>query len=613
MRNRYFQATERLLPRLAPDFASRLARAVLGLALTLLVVAIAGCQRDLPLRLVEVNDVTPRELELSDRLEIHGAGFPQGRPAHLTFRGILYRPGQEPERTRIDAIGNVAGQGRIDLEVSETLLASFAGTGARAEHTTFRGELEVVFGSQSTTAPPIAATLQGVMLDVFPSGLRAEESAAREQEGEKVLAFLGIKAHATGAGLVVLAVTPSSRAEEVGIAQGDILSAFGGVHLTQVGDVKAGGGGARQVSISWKRGEAREETRDVSLVGLSSGLPQDFSWVIWLTGLAVAVVLAFVAPFEGKLGRAEAAIATRLRTVRQRGFVGLSRAALKGLFGDRPSRELAWLPPAVLFVSSAALFVLPGAGTLVAEDLDILLLFVAFVAASLAVAVGQEEGITARAKALLATLLLAVPFVLALAQAVSLTGSLRGIDAVRSQGTLPWEWNAFRSPCSLLLVLVCLFAQARLGARPRGAKHGPSADTAYRVGLLFSSAVLAVLFFGGYRLPGTVDKLSFAARMLAGAMLVGKAWALAALSLLVRFARPASVTNDVLGAAIRVVPVAIVAFLLGIGWTHWHVRFELEGALGGVLVLATAVFFTRVAVRVKYVAESPSPHVDPFL
>jgi hypothetical protein len=264
-------------------------------------------------------------------------------------------------------------------------------------------------------------------------------------------------------------------------------------------------------------------------------------------------------------------------------------------------------------VSSAALFVLPGAGTLVAEDLDILLLFVAFVAASLAVAVGQEEGITARAKALLATLLLAVPFVLALAQAVSLTGSLRGIDAVRSQGTLPWEWNAFRSPCSLLLVLVCLFAQARLGARPRGAKHGPSADTAYRVGLLFSSAVLAVLFFGGYRLPGTVDKLSFAARMLAGAMLVGKAWALAALSLLVRFARPASVTNDVLGAAIRVVPVAIVAFLLGIGWTHWHVRFELEGALGGVLVLATAVFFTRVAVRVKYVAESPSPHVDPFL
>lgn len=613
MRNRHFQATERSLLRLAPDFATRGSRFVAGLLLALVVLALAGCQRDLPLRLVEVDDVTPRELELSDRLEIRGAGFPQGRPAHLTFRGTLYRPGHEPERTRIDAIGSVVGQGRIDLEVTETLLASFAGTGARADHTTFRGELEVVFGSQSTTAPPIAATLQGVMLDVFPSGLRPEESEAREQEGERVLAFLGIKAHSTGAGLVVQAVAPSSRAEEIGIAQGDVLSAFGGVHLTHVGDVTAGGGGARQIGISWKRGEAHEETRDVSLVGLSSGLPQDYSWVIWLTGLAVATVLAFVAPFEGKLGRAEAAIAARLRTVRERGLVGLSRAALKGLFGERPSRELAWLPPAVLFVSSAALFVLPGAGTLVAEDLDILLLFVAFVAASLAVAVGQEEGIAARAKALLATLLLAVPFVLALAQAVSLTGSLRGIDAVRGQGPLPWEWNAFRSPCSLLLVLVCLFAQARLGARPRGSKHGPSADTAYRVGLLFSSAVLAVLFFGGYRLPGTVDKLSFAARMVAGALLVGKAWGLAALSLLVRFARPASRTNDVLGAAVRVVPVALVAFFLGIGWMRWHVRFELEGALGGFLVLATAVFITRVAVRVKYVAESPSPHVDPFL
>lgn len=599
----------------------------LGVALAALLSALGvlGCQRDLPLRLIEVHEVTPSELESGDRLEVHGAGFPQGRPAHLTFRGTLYRPGHAPERARIGATGTVAGQTRIELEVTEELLASFAGTGARAEHTTFRGEVEVVFASQSTSAPPIAATLQGVVLDVFPAGLRADDAARADKEGAGVLAFLGLEVVAAGPGLVVEAVAPGSRGEEAGLVKGDLLTGFDGVRLTRVSDVRASG--AREVALTFRRGGGKEETRELSLLGLSRALPRDFSWIVWLMGLAVALVVAFVAPLEGRLGRAELAIARRLRRLRDRdtlatssSLAALARAASRGLLGERPSRELAWLPPAVLAVSSAALFALPGAGTLVGEDVDVLLLFVAFVASSLTVAVSQERGLLPRLRALGGASLLLLPLVLALVAAVSASGSLRGVDAVRGQGAMPWEWNAFRSPFSLALVVTCVVAQALLGARARGEAHGPSADTAYRVGLLFSSGVLVVLFFGGYRLPGGVDKLSLLARIAGGCLLLAKTWALAALSLLVRFTRPLGAQRDGsgwrgLGGAARLVLVAVVAFATSLAWTNarWAARFEFEGALGGALVLATAVFLARVVVRVKYVTDAPTPHVDPFL
>jgi len=577
---------------------------------TLLVLGV-GCQRELPLRLVEVHDVTPKDLEAHDRLEIRGAGFPQGRVAGLTFRGTLYKPGRAPERARIDAEGSVLGHDRIQVDIGEALLASFTGVGARAEHTTFRGELEVVFASQSSSAPPIAATLQGVVLDVFPALAHIGDDEALDHEGERVLAFLGLRVKPTSTGLLVEGVAPSSRAEELGLVPKDVITAFDGVTVARLGDIRPAGG--REAQISFQRGDAREVSRDVSLLGLASGLPKDFSLVVFVLGLAVVLVLAFVAPLEGRLGRAEVAIAGRVRQIRDRGLPGLLRLGAKGLFGEKPSRELSWLPPAVLFVTSAAIFALPGAGSLVAEDLDLFLLFLAFVAAQVAVAVGQETGFLARARAVAAALLLSVPLVLALVWAVSTTGSFRGIDAVRGQGTMPWEWNAFRSPFSLGLFLVCVFAQGFSGARPFGRKNGASADTAYRIGLVFSSAVLAVIFFGGYRLPGTVDKLSWAAKLASGALLVGKAWGISGLSLLVRFSLPPSKLDDVLKRGLRILPAALVAFGAGLAWTRWHVRFEVEGALGGVLVLGSAVFFARLLARVKYAAETPSAHVDPFL
>ena len=183
-------------------------------------------------------------------------------------------------------------------------------------------------------------------------------------------------------------------------------------------------------------------------------------------------------------------MAARVRRLRERTpLVALGQVLLRGLLGARPSAQLAWLPVAVLLVASAVIFILPGGGSLIAQDFDLLLLFVASSTAALTVAVLREHGPVARLKGLLLALLLQVPLVLALVAAVVMTGSLRGGDAVRGQGFLPWEWNAFRSPSGFALVIAWLATQIALGAHrqsregslPRG---GFGADTAERVALL---------------------------------------------------------------------------------------------------------------------------------
>ena len=73
------------------------------LAVLALVLALTGCQEDVMPELVKVTDVVPREAEVGDRLEITGAGFPQGRTARVTFKGELRRPGERDERGDRDA------------------------------------------------------------------------------------------------------------------------------------------------------------------------------------------------------------------------------------------------------------------------------------------------------------------------------------------------------------------------------------------------------------------------------------------------------------------------------------------------------------------------------
>ena len=67
--------------------------------LFLTTLAVWGCSRGHDLDLLTVLDITPRELDLGDRIEIIGVDFPEGKPAEIYFEGDLYRPGRPVEKS----------------------------------------------------------------------------------------------------------------------------------------------------------------------------------------------------------------------------------------------------------------------------------------------------------------------------------------------------------------------------------------------------------------------------------------------------------------------------------------------------------------------------------
>jgi hypothetical protein len=73
-------------------------RRVLPLAVAPTALVLWGCSLEPPAALVSAMDVSPRDAEVGDRIEVIGAGFPEGKPATVSFRGDLHRPGQEPIR-----------------------------------------------------------------------------------------------------------------------------------------------------------------------------------------------------------------------------------------------------------------------------------------------------------------------------------------------------------------------------------------------------------------------------------------------------------------------------------------------------------------------------------
>src|SRR5688572_15653323 len=119
---------------LLPTTSLYLRRGVFRPLFFVLAVAVAcllGCQRDMVAPpLVDISDVTPRELELGDRLEMRGAGFPQGRPAHVTFEGSVHRAGEKPMRgIAIEGNGVVTSPDRLEIAIDERLLERFCGRG----------------------------------------------------------------------------------------------------------------------------------------------------------------------------------------------------------------------------------------------------------------------------------------------------------------------------------------------------------------------------------------------------------------------------------------------------------------------------------------------------
>ncbi len=578
---------------------------------------LAGCEREAPPQLLGLTDLVPREVELGDRLELSGNGFPQGRVAEVRFHGVLKRPGEPPENgAELSAEGTVTSGESIELRYDDALEARFCQSGDRRAHTTFVGDVEAAFPAAAPGAPPLTATLHGVHLDLRPPRVQHEGD---DREGERALAFLGLRMEARaalGGGLVVASVDPGSRADEIDVRAGDVLTSFDGLRVGELADAIPAPHTSR-VTLGVRRpGAADEELRAVSLVGFRPAASESLLPGAVLLAAALSLMLLFAVPpgprrawIEARLVRAHARDpwvlawprAPRARRLHLFAVVGIGAVAAALPFtGFRPLAEL-------------------DLGT-AAGPLATALVVVALLTGR------GEKGLSARLSSALAALSLDLVAALGFAAAVLASGSLRLHDLVRAQGAAPWAWNAFRTPTMLLAVVLTLVALAsqRLpvstgkvseAEAPPKTTDAPSAAFALVewIHLGVGSVLVATAFFGGFRaLPVAGHDLRFAREMIGGLLLLAKSGAVAWVVLRLRAALPPSPRRTVLALAWRrLLPLAALA-LLG---THLVVASSLphrvELLVGGVTLAAVVAAWVYLVRRAR-VPEARLA-LDPFL
>ena len=368
----------------------RPSRALLGLAVAL--VALLGCQRDVGPQLIEVVDIAPREVERGDRVELIGASFPQGKKAHVTFRGALNRPGERPSTAEIATDATAATGTQIELDVTEALEELFCGAGRPLDphhiHWRRRGRLPC----RARGRPPVVATLHAVTLDVRPPTPRRALLDERMKEGENALAFFGIhpsKTPPASGGILVEAIDPGSRGEKAGLIVGDLLVELDRVRIDSVADVIPSGA-APIAKLAVRRGGSPTETKhDLQVAGFRANPPADLYAAALLLLVAAAAIVLFMAPSAGLLGWIERRVAARLQSradpnprASPRFFAwlpgasipsaGVDRAALRADSPSARDQPLFRIAPYLVFAGASATFVvMPFGQYLIAADLDV--------------------------------------------------------------------------------------------------------------------------------------------------------------------------------------------------------------------------------------------------
>ena len=590
---------------------------------------LGACERDGVPPLVEVSEVSPREIEVGDRMELRGAGFPQGRTARVTFRGTQLRPGRQAVHgASIEAEGVVASADRIEIVVSEPLEERFCGHGDKAAHTTMTGDVEVAFASSTPGAPPLVGIMHGMTLDITPSSVRASVVESRRTEGSRVLAFLGVTPGvATPRGLPVEKLAPGSPADQAGFQLGDLISAVDGVHVREISDVTPAS--ARSAQITLRHGDSgTEETKTVAMIGYAGErIPTEYGSALLVVGLALALLVLLILPAPTFASALELRLARRLRAS------GIKTMAL-GLFGRGPRA-----------IGSGLASVLIGTFALgphvIGADLDGAVLLLSAVALFLASRVASAGGVRASARAALDVLLPGLVLTASVAGAVIHGGALHLGELVRSQGGAPWEWSALRQPVAsalafaylgALLVMLRTRDDARLLSDARiedGETASPAAVTKAtpapvraekngrlleRLGLVVASGLGVAVFFGGWQLPASIEARSTLLQAAAAFLFVAKTWGLVALLLgTASLATPWNAAEARRFMLRRLVPgLAAGAVLLAVS-RKLGPSESLEAAVGAAVVTALVLVALRTALRIRDAMLRPEPHASPFL
>jgi len=489
----------------------------------LALVLASGCRTsDVP-DLLTVYRIDPHRASAGDRVVITGDGFPEARPARVTFHGDLYRPGAAPEHdVRIALNAEPLTRNAVVIPFDAALERRFAKHGTDAPHVTFRGDLRVSFEPAARGRTEVAGVAHDVAFDVLGTE-DAPLETDRELEGTRSLAFLGITGSidAEARGLRILALDPEGKAALGGLRAGDLVQRFDGVTVLSLGDVRARPG-EKLADVAVERDGRPLPTLQIPVDGLSPFGAEELEGAATLLVLAVLAVVLPTTP-AGTLGK----WFLRLAEARSSGKIGLSRGPLPRIFeAVVPGGEARTL----LVASIAVLVGIVGAFTWLATGRSILspeadlvalllvgtvpLVAARFVAggASLHRRFSMRRALVASAR----TLSLLVPMAIAVFGAVLASGRFVVAELVADQGGVPWRWAAARNPgLALLAFLLVASAVPETGdpsafrsaeGMPRAPGSPPLRRQILRLverSSLWVVAGLAVtLFAGGFRVPG---------------------------------------------------------------------------------------------------------------
>lgn len=537
-----------------------------------LAVLLLACERVPAAPLLELSGVTPRRIELGDKLEIEGASLPEGREARVVLRGTLHRPGESPEDAELDTTGRVVARDRIEVVVGNELMGSLCGEGRSALHTTFSGSLDVIFAAQRPGAPPVSGTVEGVELDAVPQGVRRDD-----EEGIRALSALGIRlapadTETDAAGLVVASVDPGSRAERGGIGAGDRIVSFADVRTLSAGDVALPPGRTSTTARIAHGSSTTEEEVGLSIDGVAPPARGRVSLGLALAALVAAAIMALMGPFARALAWTERRLGEGLAT----------------------SSSVGW--PALTAMIAVAL-VLPLGKSLFAARVDLALVSVTILLAWVSLELSKARGLRDVWTTLSEHAAHAVAPITAIATIGIRDGSLSAGDVLRAQGFAPWEMTAARSPVGVVSLAILLLPWAL----PSKANEGERAH----VPTVFACAVAVTSSLGGWRSldvpPNHVSSLGVALFM---AKVAGLFW----LVTWVRRSLPIVTTR----AWVRVVwPLAFATAAADLMCQ----RLAVSPIAGSVTGLAVLALFAFVVIRAKRISRGDLPrvHADALL
>jgi NADH-quinone oxidoreductase subunit H len=611
-------------------------------------------------QLIQVLDLAPHEAEVGDRIEVIGSGFPEGKTAHLTFRGDLHRPGERTVRdTEIEADGLVSSAEQIEVLFTEGLEERFCGSAEKAMHTTFTGDVEVAFPAAAAGAPPVVGMLHHVAIDFRPPTSRRAVIEVRANEGERALAYLGIKIAAdspTAGGLLISQVEPGSRADLGGVLAGDVITKFDQVRVLSKADCVPSGAEPFVYLGVRRGGTGAEDQVQVSIDGFIPKPPSDLLGAALVLGVAAAIILLFMAPTAGIITWVERRVSARMQSrigpnrAGPQGFLvwladGIKSIMKEDIVPSDSDKPLFRFAPYLVFAGVSATFVvMPFGQYLIAADLDIGILFI--VAVTSLVTIGLMTGgwasnnkysMLGGIRSAAQIISYEVPGAVAIVCIVMMTGSLRLQDIIRAQGGLPWDWYMFRSPVTFGLFF--LYFTTALAEGNRAPFDLPEAESELVAGysteysgmryLFFFFAewanvfvmcgIATALFLGGWQLPGVApgqQEAHFGLQLLGSILFLTKAWFLIFVVIWIRWTLPRVRIDQMMNLCWKwFVPLSFGAFVLTAGWVVWNPGVAVQTAIGlimfAVFLAGVVHFVSRVRYNLK--ATHAEIHLNPFL